>query len=162
MKLTHCVEAVRSGGIPRFRGFCLFPGKRLRVYGKVTILNKKNVTIGSGCSLNHGVLIQGNSKIVIGNYVTLSQNVMILDAGLVEEDIAAGMERKRHTASPVTIGDHAWIGAGSIILPGVTIGQQAIVAAGAVVTKNVPPRCVSAGVPAKCIRRIGAKHQRAS
>jgi chloramphenicol O-acetyltransferase type B len=52
------------------------------------------------------------------------------------------------------IQDDAWIGAGSIILPGVTIGEGAVVAAGSVVTKDVPSYTVVAGVPARPIKRI--------
>ena len=49
-------------------------------------------------------------------------------------------------------GDKVWIATNAMILPGVTIGDGAIVAAGAVVTKDVPPRCMVAGVPAKVIK----------
>lgn len=52
----------------------------------------------------------------------------------------------------VRIGDKVWIATNAMILPGVTIGDGAIVAAGAVVTKDVPPRCMVAGVPAKVIK----------
>ncbi len=58
------------------------------------------------------------------------------------------------TFRPVTIGKNVWIGDHATILPGVTIGDGAVVAAGAVVTKDVPPRTVVAGVPAKIIRTI--------
>lgn len=51
--------------------------------------------------------------------------------------------------APVRIGRRAFIGADAMILPGVTIGEDAVVAAGAVVTRDVPPRTVVAGVPAK-------------
>ena len=62
---------------------------------------------------------------------------------------------------PVTIGNHVktieddiWIGANAVILPGVTIGHHSVVAAGAVVTKDVPPHSLVAGVPAKIIKQI--------
>ena len=55
---------------------------------------------------------------------------------------------------PVRIGDKVWVGANATILPGVTIGDGAIVAAGAVVTKDVAPRTVVGGVPAKVIKTI--------
>jgi acetyltransferase-like isoleucine patch superfamily enzyme len=53
---------------------------------------------------------------------------------------------------PITIGNDVWIGESAIIMDGVTIGNGAIVAAGAVVTRDVPPYAVTAGVPAKTIR----------
>ena len=56
---------------------------------------------------------------------------------------------------PVYIKKGAWIGAGAIILPGVTIGDCSLVAAGAVVTENVPPYTMVAGVPAKVIKELG-------
>ena len=54
----------------------------------------------------------------------------------------------------IWIGDKVWIGAHAIILPGVMIGEGAIVGAGAVVTKNVPPRTIVGGVPAKVLKTI--------
>lgn len=54
----------------------------------------------------------------------------------------------------VIIKRNAWIGAGAIILPNVTIGEGAVVGAGAVVTKDVPPKTVVAGVPAKIIKYL--------
>lgn len=58
---------------------------------------------------------------------------------------------------PVHIKEGAWIGAGAIILPGVTIGEYSVVAAGAVVTRDVPPYTVVAGVPARVIKKLDFK-----
>ena len=52
----------------------------------------------------------------------------------------------------MNIGNHVWIGAKAMIMKGVNIGDGAIIAAGAVVTKDVPARCLVAGVPAKVIK----------
>jgi acetyltransferase-like isoleucine patch superfamily enzyme len=58
------------------------------------------------------------------------------------------------TAEPITIGTNVWIGAAATILPGVNIGADAVVAAGAVVTHDVPPASLVAGVPATVIRHL--------
>lgn len=62
----------------------------------------------------------------MGDYVTLSPGVMILDGGVVEADILNKVKGKRHYSKPVVIHDYVWVGSGAIILPGVTIGEQSI------------------------------------
>ena len=56
--------------------------------------------------------------------------------------------------APVLIGDDVWIGARSVILPGITIGNNVVVAAGSVVTKDIPPYAVTVGSPAKVIKML--------
>jgi acetyltransferase-like isoleucine patch superfamily enzyme len=57
-------------------------------------------------------------------------------------------------SDPVVIGDHVWIGSKAVILPGVRIGSHAVVGAGSIVTKDIPPRCVAAGNPARVLRHL--------
>jgi acetyltransferase-like isoleucine patch superfamily enzyme len=57
-------------------------------------------------------------------------------------------------SEPVIIEDRVWIGSKVVILPGVRIGSRAVIGAGSIVTKDVPPRCVAAGNPARVIRRL--------
>jgi maltose O-acetyltransferase len=64
----------------------------------------------------------------------------------------------RHTelppSGPVVIEDNVWIGSKVVILPGVRIGSRAVIGAGSIVTKDVPPRCVAAGNPARVLRHL--------
>jgi acetyltransferase-like isoleucine patch superfamily enzyme len=61
------------------------------------------------------------------------------------------------TAAPIVVGRNVWIGAGATVLQGVTIGDDAVVAAGAVVTRDVPPRVLVAGVPARVVKAVVAE-----
>ena len=75
---------------------------------------------------------------------------------LITENHGIAPSRRTFLASKaIRIGRNVWIGAAATILPGVTVGDNAIVAAGSVVSHDVPPNTIVAGVPAKVIREIG-------
>ena len=76
----------------------------------------------------------------------------LLNHNFAEKDLR--IDEQGVSTNPVTIGDDIWIGANAVILPGVHIGSHCVVAAGAVVTKDVPPHSLVAGVPAKVIKQI--------
>jgi acetyltransferase-like isoleucine patch superfamily enzyme len=61
---------------------------------------------------------------------------------------------------PVIIEDEVWIGNGACILPNVTIGKHSIIGSNAVVTKDIPPYCVAAGVPAKIIKQYNPQTEK--
>lgn len=110
----------------------------------------KNIHLGKRVFINSGCKFQDQGGIYIGDDVLVGHNCMIATLNHVEDpDRRADM-----IPSPVRIGDKVWIGANATILPGVTIGEGAIIAAGAVVTKDVEPRTVVGGVPAKLLKRI--------
>ena len=92
-----------------------------------------------------------NSKIVIGQFSGLGPGTTIFSSN---HQFIPGVPYTQQpwTEKTVTIGRDVWVGAGSIILPGVTIGDGCVVAAGSVVTKDVPPGSVVGGVPAKLIK----------
>ncbi|WP_411346888.1 sugar O-acetyltransferase [Paenibacillus sp. WLX1005] len=110
----------------------------------------KHITIGKDVFFNTGCSFQDRGGITIGDGTMIGMNVTIatLNHGL---PLAT---RNTTFAAPVVIGKQVWIGSGATILPGVTIGDHSVVAAGAVVTRDVPPDSVVAGVPAKFIRSI--------
>ena len=64
--------------------------------------------------------------------------------------------RRQIVAAPIVIERNVWLGAGATVLQGVTVGSDAVVAAGAIVTRDVPPRTLVAGVPGRVLREIGA------
>lgn len=104
--------------------------------------------IGRFCSIASHVRINpGNHPLwrVTSHHLTYRRAAY----GLGEDDAEFFAWRRAH---PVRIGHDVWIGHGAIILPGVTIGNGAAIGAGAVVTKDVPPYTVVAGVPARIIR----------
>lgn len=111
-------------------------------------LLKMGLTVGSNFRRNeHCIIDQSHCWLItIGNDVTLAPNVHILahDASMWHD---TGYTR----IAPVSIGNNVFIGAGSIVLPGITIGNNVVIGAGSVVTRSVPDDCVVAGNPARCI-----------
>lgn len=98
--------------------------------------------IGNNTYLNGGT-IDCSYNISIGNDCAIADGVQIMDNSWHSVYSSAG---------EVKIGNKVWLATNAMILPGVTIGNGAIVAAGAVVTKDVPAKCMVAGVPARVIK----------
>ena len=90
----------------------------------------------------------------IGSHVNLAQGITVTALNHNFSDANKRIDKQGVSTSPVTIEDDVWIGANAVILPGVTIGEHCVVAAGAIVTKDVPPHSLVAGVPAKVIKKI--------
>lgn len=90
----------------------------------------------------------------IGSHVNLAQGITVTALNHNFDDTEKRIDEQGVSTIPVTIEDDVWIGANAVILPGVTIGNHCVVAAGAVVTKDVPPHSLVAGVPAKVIKNI--------
>lgn len=92
--------------------------------------------------------------VTIGNHVNLAQGITVTALNHNFSDANKRIDEQSVTTTPVVIEDDIWIGANAVILPGVTIGSHSVVAAGAVVTKDVPPHSLVAGVPAKIIKQL--------
>ena len=128
-------------------------GEHSKIYGPITILNPQQVSIGDQVTINHDVsIIAKTEKIIIGNNVRISTGTKIIGTGL-NTDISSG-ETRQHESKPIHIADDVWIGANSVITPGVTIEQGAVIAAGSVVNKNVAAFTAVGGVPATKIKDI--------
>ena len=107
----------------------------------------RNVFINQGCTLND---IGG---IEIGDDVLIGPRVSLITSG---HPLAPHERRRQIIAAPIVIQRNVWLGAGAMVLQGVTVGEDAVVAAGAVVTRDVPPGTLVAGVPAQVVRPVSA------
>ena len=90
----------------------------------------------------------------IGNNVNLAQGITVTALNHNFGDTNKRIDEQGVSTNAVKISNDVWIGANAVVLPGVTIGHHCVVAAGAVVTKDVPPHSLVAGVPAKVIKQI--------
>lgn len=92
--------------------------------------------------------------VTIGNHVNLAQSITVTALNHNFDDANKRIDEQGVSTSQTVIDDDVWIGANAVILSGVTISTHSVVAAGAVVTKDVPPHSLVAGVPAKIIKKI--------
>jgi acetyltransferase-like isoleucine patch superfamily enzyme len=116
---------------------------------KLLVKGTGTLTIGQGTRVN-GTHIAVAGNVTIGKFVRIAPYTLILDSDFhdLHDHTAEGKKGN------IVIGDNVWIASRATILKGVTIGEGSVIAAGSVVTKDVPPYCVAAGVPAKVIKRL--------
>ncbi len=152
---------------------CTSVGRYTQVQGRVRIFNQGTINIGSHVRIqsimvavefaamrgavleigdntfvNYGVSISSHQLVRVGKHCLLGTYVNIMDN--TWHDI---LDRERLPPShPVVLEDNVWLGNRVIVLPGVTIGHDAVIGAGAVVAKDIPPRSVAVGVPARVVR----------
>jgi acetyltransferase-like isoleucine patch superfamily enzyme len=136
------VMVVRKKGKLEVKGnFKIFSG------AKVFVNQDASLVLGSGY-INSNLNLHCFKQIEIGDDVAIADNVTIRDS-----DNHFLLNNGNHEVTkPIRIGNHVWIGMNVTILKGVTIGDGAVVAAGAVVTRDIPEKCLAAGVPAKVIK----------
>lgn len=115
------------------------------------------IQIGNNCTFGAYNHITSINSIVIGDGCLTGKWVTITDNAHGKTDydnlLIPPSERKLYSNGPVVIGKNVWIGDKVTILPNVSIGDGAVIAANAVVTKDIPPYCVVAGVPARIIKK---------
>lgn len=127
-------------------------GRLTNVQMNCRFLNGPRVSLGSRNVINFGCLLDGRKyNIATGNNVSIGPEATILTLG---HDPQSPTFEDR--GGDVVIGDRVWIGYQALIMPGVTIGEGAVVAAGAVVTQDIEPFTIVAGVPA---RKIGDRNR---
>ena len=92
--------------------------------------------------------------VTIGCHVNLAQGITVTALNHNFADSEKRIDEQGVSTTPVVIEDDVWIGANAVVLPGVRVGTHSVIAAGAVVTKDVLPHSIVAGVPAKVIKKI--------
>jgi len=158
-RLLQAFVPVYTGGrlraqILRLAGFHI--GKGTTFWGAPTILGGGNIysrlTIGRNIVFNVGCFFDLADSITIEDGCGVGSEVMLITGA---HEIGQRIQRLgRLTPKPIHIGAGTWLGARCLVLPGVTVGDGAVVAAGAVVTRDVPPDVVVAGIPARVIRQL--------
>ena len=118
-----------------------------------------DVVVGRGSLVENDTTVGARTKIQAEAYVTaystLEEDVFIAPCVVTTNDNFMGRTEARHElVKGPTIRRGARVGGGAVICPGVEIGEEAFIAAGAVVTKDVPPRMVAMGVPARAVRPV--------
>jgi maltose O-acetyltransferase len=108
------------------------------------------IEIGKNTFINYGSSIAARALVKIGSYCHMGHYTFVMDNG--QHDVVRHSELL--PSEPMIIEDHVWIGSKVVILPGIRIGSRSTVGAGGIVTRDVPPRCVAAGNPARLLRHF--------
>ena len=150
-------------------GAIVFAGSRIgaRVIVGDQSCIRERVDIGDDVVIGRGVLIENDTTVgalskiqadaYITAYSTLEDNVFIAPCVVTTNDNFMGRTERRHELiKGPTIRRGARVGGGAILCPGVVVGEEAFVGAGAVVTKNVDPRMLVIGSPARVLRAVSA------
>lgn len=175
---------------PLFQTQLVRPARRLHLYGEMPyIVGPVRITIGDDVEVGGKTSIFGRTagtaepELVIGNRsvvgfattIAVGRRVKIGDDVLFASSIflagypghpldpdarAARQPDTDNQVGDIVIGDKVWLATGVKVMPGVTIGEGTVVAAGSVVTRDLPPRVLAAGAPARVVRALTGEHAR--
>lgn len=172
-KIYYCAYKMFAAWLPKSRHMKL--AKKLRAFFAKNIIAYcgENVNVEQHAELFPGVRLGNRSglgvrsevsgQVAVGDDVMIGPEVVIMTSNhrFDRTDIPM-MDQGATEEKPVVIGNDVWIGRRAIILGGVHVGDGSIIGAGAVVTKDVPPYSVVAGVPARVIKKRGNGDEAAS
>ncbi len=152
-------------------------GRKVRIWGKPAIHNEGRMVIGERVRLvstiattelsagenglleigkstfiNYGCSISADKLIRIGAECNIGTHVMMMDNDF--HRLEPDRRNEKPESSPIILEDNVWLGGRVIVLRGVTIGRDSVIGAGSIVTKDIPPRSVAAGIPAKVIKSL--------
>ena len=119
------------------------------------------IRIGKDCLIGEYTVIRGQGGVTIGDRVYTSPMTQLIAVNHVFNDPDRPFIDQGITAQGIVVEDDVWLGANAVVMDGVSIGRGAVVAASAVVTRDVPPHTVVAGVPARVVKSIDGSDQTA-
>lgn len=132
-----------------YRGLGVKMGKNVTIHFRAELRAPDKLSLGDGAIIGDNAILDARRGLTIGRNVNLSSNVSIYTLQHDHRDPYFGLPSEDKLKLSVEIDDRAWLGANVIVLPGVHIGEGAVCCAGCVVTKDVEPFAVVAGIPAR-------------
>jgi maltose O-acetyltransferase len=155
---THVGVRVRLWGRPCVRNWGrLIVGDRVRLVSTITPLELATtgggtLEIGARTFINYGCSIGATRLVRIGQRCSLGPYVMLMDSDF--HRLEPERRDEPGESAPIVLEDNVWIGARAIVLRGVTIGADSVIGAGSVVTRDIPPRSVAVGAPARVVKTL--------
>ncbi len=147
---------VSSVAVPRGLRWRLLRGLGMRVERSTinarVFLGGRRISIGRDTFINYYVFIDNAAVVTIGDRVSFGQGVHIVTG--THEMGTSARRAGLYISAPVVVEDGVWVGACATLMPGVRVGHGALVAAGALVTRDVPPDTLVAGLPAVVVRSL--------
>ena len=132
-----------------YKGLGVKMGKNVTIHFRAELRAPEKLSLGDGAIIGDNAILDARRGLTIGRNVNLSSNVSIYTLQHDHRGPYFGLPSEDKLKLSVEIDDRAWLGANVIVLPGVHIGEGAVCCAGCVVTKDVEPFAVVAGIPAR-------------
>jgi maltose O-acetyltransferase len=135
----------------------LLIGDRVRITSTIATMElgvgpEGTLEIGDNVLINYGCSFGATKLVRIGDRCNIGMQVILIDNAFHELDPDRRDEQPE--SAPVILERNVWLASRVIVLPGVTIGENSVIGTGSVVTKNIPPNVLAAGVPARVLKPI--------
>jgi len=157
-RAAHLGARVRVWGRPAVQVWGkLLVGDRVRLVSTVAITELVvgqggTLEIGESAFINYGCSIAASQLVRIGPRCNIGTHVIMMDNDF--HRVEPERRTDRPESRPIILEENVWLGARVIVLRGVTVGAGSVIGAGSVVTRDIPPRSVAAGLPARVIRAL--------